>query len=372
MGVSNLRGMNMDVSQYMGRASDTPLPPPTSMYRAIVRKDPSFDGVFFTGVRTTGIFCRPSCRAKTPKRENVTFFRGVSEAVNAGYRACLRCRPLESIGSHPSWVSRLIRSVDSADGARVKDGELRTAGIDPAKARKYFQEHFGMTFQAYSRSRRLGGALSQLRLGFDLDNTAMDAGFESLSGFRDAFSKVFGTPAGQAETADAIHLAWVETPVGPMVAGSRRDALCLLEFTNRRMMEAQVETLQKRFKSAFVPEDTDVLKRLRDELSAYFEGRLREFRTPVEAPGTPFEEKVWRELMKIPYGETRSYEDLARAVGSPGAVRAVGSANGRNRIAIVIPCHRVVNKSGELGGYGGGLWRKEILLRIEQGRGIES
>jgi AraC family transcriptional regulator of adaptative response/methylated-DNA-[protein]-cysteine methyltransferase len=200
----------------------------------------------------------------------------------------------------------------------------------------------------------------------------MDAGFESLSGFRDAFAKVFGAPAGQAELAAAIHLGWVETPVGPMVAGSRGDALCLLEFTNRRMMEAQIETLRKRFKAAFVPEDTDVLKRLRDELAAYFDGRLRNFSLRLDAPGTPFEEKVWGELLKIPYGETRSYEDLANAVGSPGAVRAVGSANGRNRIAIVIPCHRVVNKSGELGGYGGGLWRKETLLGIERGRRVES
>ena len=225
-----------------------------------------------------------------------------------------------------------------------------------------------MTFQAYSRARRLSGALSQLRLGFDLDNTAADAGFESLSGFRDAFSKVFGEPAGKADRAQGIHLGWVETPIGPMIAGSRAGALVLLEFTNRRMMEAQIETLKKRFKTGFVPEDDHVIQKTRRELEEYFAGKRSRFSIPLDFPGTPFETKVWKGLLEIPYGETRSYEDLARVTGSKGAVRAVGSANGRNRIAIVIPCHRVVNKSGALGGYGGGLWRKQALLNLEQGR----
>lgn len=222
-----------------------------------------------------------------------------------------------------------------------------------------------MTFQACSRARRLSGALSQLRLGFDLDNTAADAGFESLSGFREAFSKVFGEPAGKADRATAIHLGWVETPIGPMIAGSRDGALVLLEFTNRRMMEAQIETLRRRFKAAFVPEDDAVIKQTRRELDEYFAAKRKEFSIPLDYPGTPFENKVWRELLRIPYGETRSYEDLAKLTGSKGAVRAVGSANGRNRIAIVIPCHRVIGSDGSLTGYGGGLWRKAELLKRE-------
>jgi len=343
------------------------LPSPRVMYGAVVRKDPSFDGLFYTGVRTTGIFCRPSCRAKTPKRENVRFFPAVRDALFAGYRACLRCKPLLSIGAHPDWVKDLLARVDSREGARLRDSELVQDGIDPARARRYFQEHFGMTFQAYSRARRLSGALSQLRLGFDLDNTAADAGFESLSGFRDAFARVFGAPAGKAERARAIHLGWVETPIGPMIAGAREGSLILLEFTNRRMMEAQIETLKKRFKAAFVPEDDAVIRQTRKELDEYFSRERRDFTIPLDYPGTPFETKVWTELLKIPYGETRSYEELALITSSKGAVRAVGSANGRNRIAIVIPCHRVVNKNGALGGYGGGLWRKQTLLALEQG-----
>lgn len=209
--------------------------------------------------------------------------------------------------------------------------------------------------------------LSQLRLGFDLDTTAADAGFESLSGFRDALSKTFGELAGKADRANAIHLGWMETPIGPMIAASREGALILLEFTNRQRMETQIETLKKRFKSAFLPEDDVVIKQTRRELDEYFAGKRRDFTIPLEYPGTPFEMRVWDELLKIPFGEIRSYEELAEIVSSKGAVRAVGSANGRNRIAIVIPCHRVVNKSGALGGYGGGLWRKQTLLSLEMG-----
>jgi len=345
-----------------------PLPSSRAMYAAVVRKDASFDGLFYTGVKTTGIFCRPSCRARKPRRENVQFFPAVKDALFAGYRACLRCKPLLSNGAHPDWVKDLLARVESREGARLKDFELAQDGLDPARARRYFQEHFGMTFQAYSRARRLSGALSQLRLGFDLDNTAADAGFESLSGFRDAFAKVFGAPAGKADRATAIHLGWVETPIGPMIAGSREGALILLEFTNRRMMEAQIETLRKRFKAAFLPEDDAIIQKTRWELDEYFAGRRRDFSIPLDYPGTPFETKVWSQLLKIPYGETRSYEELAEIISSKSAVRAVGSANGRNRIAIVIPCHRVVNKSGALGGYGGGLWRKQALLSLEQGQ----
>jgi AraC family transcriptional regulator of adaptative response/methylated-DNA-[protein]-cysteine methyltransferase len=338
------------------------------MYAAVVRKDASYDGLFYTAVKTTGIFCRPSCRARKPRPENVQFFAAVKDALFAGYRACLRCKPLAVPSMHPPWVSDLLARVESREGARLKDFELARDGFDPARARRYFQENFGMTFQAYSRARRLSGALSQLRLGFDLDNTAADAGFESLSGFREAFSRVFGEPAGKAEQARAIHLAWVETPLGPMVGGSDGRALIFLEFTNRRMMEAQIQTLRKRFKAGFVPRDDGIIRQTRRELDEYFAGQRREFSVPLAFPGTPFETSVWNQLVTIPYGQTISYEDLALRIGSKGAVRAVGSANGRNRITILVPCHRVVNKSGALGGYGGGLWRKQALLALEQGQ----
>ncbi len=215
-------------------------------------------------------------------------------------------------------------------------------------------------------------ARSQLRLGFDLDQAPAAAGFESLSELRDAFSTLFKTPAETPDATTVIHIGWIETAIGPLIAGSRAGSLILLEFATRRRMEAQIAMLRRRFEGAFLPEDDAVIRTTRRELDEYFAGRRRQFTIPLDFPGTPFETKVWTELLKIPYGETRSYEELAEITSSKGAVRAVGSANGRNRIAIVIPCHRVVNKSGALGGYGGGLWRKQTLLALEQGQGTQN
>ena len=241
-----------------------PLRSARAMYAALQRGDASYDSVFYAGVRTTGIFCRPSCRAKKPLRENVQFFSSAADALFAGFRACKRCRPLSAHGQHPPWAGELLSAVDAGDGARLRERDLCRMQIDPARARRYFQAHFGMTFQAYSRSRRLGAALSHLRRGQSLDDAAAESGYASLSGFREAFAKVFGAPPGKADRAHAIVVGYIDTPVGPMIAGSRDGA-------------------------------------------------------------------------------------------------------------IVIPCHRVVNKDGQLGGYGGGVWRKRALLDLEQrARGPDS
>jgi AraC family transcriptional regulator, regulatory protein of adaptative response / methylated-DNA-[protein]-cysteine methyltransferase len=199
----------------------------------------------------------------------------------------------------------------------------------------------------------------------------MDTGFESHSGFRDAFARTFGDAPGRARTEDCIVVSWVESPLGPLVVGANDSGVCLLEFTDRRRLEKQIDTMKRRFKCAVVPGENAHLSQLRKELDAYFAGRLQRFTVPLVYPGTPFQQKVWGALLQIPYGQTISYEELARRVGIPGAQRAVGTANGMNRIAIVIPCHRVVNKNGKLGGYGGLLWRKEALLHLERGLPFE-
>jgi AraC family transcriptional regulator of adaptative response/methylated-DNA-[protein]-cysteine methyltransferase len=150
------------------------------------------------------------------------------------------------------------------------------------------------------------------------------------------------------------------------LAGATDRGICLLEFTERRMLEAQFATIRRRFDLPILPAESDYLRQLRVDLGDYFSGARHEFTVPLVYPGTPFEQQVWAELLRIPYGETRSYEDMARTLGRPGASRAVGRANGMNCIAIVIPCHRVVNKDGNLCGYGGGLWRKRILLELKR------
>jgi AraC family transcriptional regulator of adaptative response/methylated-DNA-[protein]-cysteine methyltransferase len=209
-------------------------------------------------------------------------------------------------------------------------------------------------------------ALQQIRAGAALDEVALGNGYESHSGFREAFARTFGQPPGRARTSGCVVVDWLESPLGPLVVGAVQKGVCLLEFTDRRMLETQFTTLRKRFEAPILPGNHEHLEQLKDEMARYFTGQLTNFNVPLVYPGTPFQQRVWEGLLRIPYGQTRSYEDLACAVGVPGGSRAVGRANGSNRIAIVIPCHRVVNKSGELGGYGGGLWRKQFLLDLER------
>jgi len=339
-------------------------PPRPVMERAFLASDGSYDGLFFTGVRTTGIFCLPSCPARKPLPKNVEFFSTVKEAVFAGYRACKRCRPTET--STPEWVRDLLREVDENASVRITASGLRERGLEASRVRRHFLQEYGMTFQAYCRARRLGRAFQAIREGSRIDDAVFDSGFESHSGFRSAFTRTFGRPPGQTQDAGYIRLAWIETPLGPMVAGSVASGICLLEFTDRRMLETQWDRIRRRFALPVVPGDCDHLRNLKSELAEYFAGQRREFTLPLNFPGTDFEQRVWRQLLKIPYGGTCSYQDLARTLGQPGAARAVGSANGRNRIAILIPCHRVVNQNGKLGGYGGGVWRKHSLLQLEQ------
>ena len=343
------------------------MPPVKEMERAYLRKDASYDGVFFLGVQTTGIFCRPSCPARRPLPRNVKYFSNVHQAIFAGYRPCKRCRPLDTNGKPPEWIGRAL-ALANASERRVKDSVLRASGIDPYRVRRFFQKNYGMTFQAYCRAQRMGGALDELRRGATLDDVTLGNGYESYSGFRDAFTRTFGRSPGTSRSVDCIVVCWLESPLGPLVAAATNSGICLLEFTDRRMLETQFRTLKKLFSCALVPGDNEHLKALKNQLEDYFSGRLKTFSVPLVFPGTPFQERVWKELLRIPYGETRSYEDLARSIGLENAQRAVGTANGRNRIAIVIPCHRVVNKDGKLGGYGGGLWRKQHLLDLERKR----
>jgi AraC family transcriptional regulator of adaptative response/methylated-DNA-[protein]-cysteine methyltransferase len=342
------------------------LPTLKEMERAVNASDASYDGIFFVAVRTTGIFCRPSCPARKPLPRNREYYATAQEALFAGYRPCKRCRPLDTNGRPPDWVAQLLAAVERDPSARWRDVDLRARDIDPARARRYFRKHYGMTFQAYCRGRRMGEAFQQIRKGADLDDVALGHGYESHSGFREAFARTFGRPPGKSRQAGCIVAAWVESPVGPLIVGAAPEGICFLEFTDRRALDSQVATLRKQFACAIVPGNHAHIDRLRQELAAYFAGTLTHFTVPLLYPGSPFQRKVWEQLLRIPYGTTRSYEDVAVAVGCAGAQRAVGRANGQNRIAIVIPCHRVVNKGGQLGGYGGGLWRKQFLLDLER------
>lgn len=341
------------------------LPDGDTMYRALVEKDPAFDGLFFTGVTTTGIFCRTTCTARKPHRENVVFFPSAHDALLAGYRPCRVCRPVEPPATTPEPVRRLLGEVDADPTLRLRDDDLRGRGIDPAGLRRWFKKNLGMTFQGYVRTLRIGAAFGRIKHGDTATNAAFDHGWDSLSGFGDAFRKVMGAAPTRASGL-VVTMTRIETPIGPMLAGATDLGICLLEFVDRRMIETQLERLRRLFRAALVPGSSPHFDRLSDELQHYFAGQLRRFETPLDMRGTQFQRKVWAGLLTIPYGETRSYGEQARIVGDPTAVRAVARANGDNRIAIVIPCHRVVGADGSLTGYGGGLWRKRWLLDLER------
>ncbi|HVN76016.1 MAG TPA: methylated-DNA--[protein]-cysteine S-methyltransferase [Thermoanaerobaculaceae bacterium] len=345
--------------------SEPLLPDSDTMYRALVERDPAFDGLFFTGVTTTGIFCRTTCTARKPHRENVVFFPTAHDALEAGYRPCRVCRPFEAPASTPEPVRRLLADVEADPSLRISEEELRARGIDPAGLRRWFKKHHGMTFQAYARTLRVGAAFARIRQGDSATDAAFDHGWDSLSAFGEAFRKVMGAAPTHAR-GPVVTVARVETPIGPMLAGATPDGVCLLEFLEPGAVEAQLVRLGAALNATLVPGTNPHLDRLADELRLYFSGQLRRFDVPLDMRGTPFQRKVWSALLTIPYGETRSYSEQARIVGDTAAVRAVASANGDNPIAVVVPCHRVVGADGSLSGYGGGLWRKRWLLDLER------
>ncbi len=346
--------------------SQTLWPTRPEMERACAAKDASYDGVFYVAVKTTGIFCRPSCSSR-PKLENVEFFPSVKECFFAGYRPCKRCHPLEANGKPPDWARELISRVEAEPDARLKAADLRALGITPERARRWFQQHYGMSFAAWCRGNRLAGAFTRIRQGATLDDATFDSGFESHSGFRDAFTRVFGEAPGRSrQNADRVVITMLETPLGPLLAGANDLGINFLEYTDRRMLEHNLKTMRRRFGCAVVPGRHPLLDALREQLDEYFQGSRREFTLPLTSRGTPFQDKVWQELCRIPHGQTISYDELARRIGQPTAQRAVARANGMNYVAILIPCHRVIGKDGSLTGYGGGLWRKRLLLELER------
>jgi AraC family transcriptional regulator, regulatory protein of adaptative response / methylated-DNA-[protein]-cysteine methyltransferase len=342
------------------------LPAPATMYRALLRHDPSYEGVFWLGVRTTGIFCRPTCRARTPKRENVEFFGAPSEALHAGYRPCMKCRPLDHGRKPPELVAKLLVAVERDPLRRYRDVELAELGIDASTARRQFKRYCGMTFQAYHRARRMGLALADIRKGKTVIDSQLDQGFESGSGFREAFTRIVGTAPSRASDVDVLHAKWIETPLGSMLALADDRGLHLLDFVDRRGLERALEMLQRRLNARVLPGEHPVLAQITRELAEYFDGKRLQFDTPVVLTGSAFQSTVWRALQAIPAGATRSYGELATKIGKPAAVRAVGRANGDNRLSIIVPCHRVIGADGALTGYGGGLWRKQKLLDHER------
>jgi len=337
------------------------------LYEALLARDAAYEGRAYVGVRSTGIYCRLTCPARKPKRENCAFYGSPSDCETAGFRACLRCKPKASEAEGDLLVRRVKALLSGAPDVKWSEAELTARGLDPSTVRRAFQRHFGVSFLEHVRMLRLKDSAKTLALGGKVIEAQIDAGFESASAFRAAFARLMGVAPGELASNPLLMADWIDTDLGPMIAVSDRQGLHLLEFADRKALPTELRKLASRAKGALGfgrPEATD---QMAGELAAFFGGRSARFETPLVLAGSAFTRSVWAALRQIPPGETVSYGALARALGRPEAVRAVAQANGQNQIALAIPCHRVIGADGALTGYGGGLWRKQRLIALELG-----
>lgn len=339
-------------------------------YQAYLNRDRSFEGIFFLAVKTTGIFCRPGCKARAPKKENVEFFNTPDDAIEKGYRPCKKCQPLQLEGTLPQWVKQAMELLEQQSDQRISDDMLKKHGIDPVRIRRWFKNNYHLTFQNYQRMKKMLSAIKTIEQGGKIIDTAYAVGYESLSGFNETFKAVLGSTPSRIKNQQTITVAQIVTPLGPMYAGASDEGLCLLEFNDRKALNRQLARIEKSMQAIFVPGHHLYLDTLQQQLNEYFAGNRKHFDLPLQLVGSDFQKQAWRALQKIPYGQTRSYQQQAEAINNPTAIRAIASANAANAIAIIIPCHRVIAKSGNMAGYAGGIWRKQYLLKLETGSNI--
>ena len=335
-------------------------------YDMLIEKNSQYEGIFYVGVKTTGVFCRPTCPAKKPLKKNCEFFQTAQEALLAAYRPCKRCRPLSSPSHLSPDVKSLVEAVESNPEKKWTDKDFEALAIHPNTARRQFKKYFGMTFIEYSRARRLGLAFKQIREGEPLIQAQLEAGFDSGNGFRDAFSRIMGELPSNSREKTILSSAWLETKLGAMLAISDQQQLYLLEFVDRRGLETEIAVLRSRLNAVIIPQQTAIIQQLKQELTEYFAGNRTVFTVPIALIGSDFQKAVWQQLLAMKIGETYSYKQLAQRIGNEKATRAVANANGKNQLALIVPCHRVINSDGSIGGYGGGIERKKWLLALEK------
>lgn len=343
------------------------LPDDDALYRALLDRDDAFDGRAYVGVTSTGVFCRLTCPARKPKRENCLFFETIGDCIAAGFRACLKCHPMGPAAQSDPVVARLLAALRAEPERRWLERDVAAMGIDPSTARRAFKRHFGMTFLEMARLERLRCGAAELPAGGRVIDAQLQASYDSPAAFRAAFGKWLGIAPGKFVKDALLRADWIDTKLGPMIAVSDAHALHLLEFAERKALPGELKRLYAYAKGSlgfgrFAPTD-----QIEAEMAAFMSGTSDQFETRLAPLGTPFTQAVWQTLRTIPAGETRSYAQVARMMARPEAVRAVARANGANPIAIAIPCHRVLGADGSLTGYGGGLWRKQALIELERG-----
>lgn len=336
-------------------------------WTAVLARDRRMDGRFVTGVLTTGIYCRPSCPARHPKRENVRFFPGGEEARAAGLRPCLRCAP-DDINREEQALERAYHLLADAEEAPSLDALAAGVGYSPHHFHRLFKRATGVTPAAYARNLRARRAETALAENGRITDAIYDAGYSGPARFyADAKARLGMTPSAWREGGRGATIRWAvaETDIGTMLVAATDKGICRLSF------DEDESALRRRFPNAAVEPGGAAMADLVRRTVAAVNAPEKPHDLPLDVRGTAFQEAVWRELSRIPPGETRSYAQIAAAVGRPKAVRAAGSANGDNNVAVLIPCHRVIRGDGTLGGYAYGLDRKAKLLERErrQGRG---
>lgn len=334
-------------------------------YQALLNREPSYVGTFYVGVKTTTVFCLATCRARKPKRENVEFYTSFKEALDCGYRPCKICKPTENANEAPEPVEQAMKLVRDNPKDKITDYQLRQLDISPELVRRWFKKHYGMTFQAYQRMYRINSAFLELKGGKKTIETAFDSGYESLSGFGYTYKKIVGKSPINSNEKSVILISRLTTVLGPMFICATDKGVCLLEFVDRRMLETEFKDLQRLLKANIIAGENNHTKQAKKQITEYFAGTRTQFTVALDTPGTEFQNSVWQCLQSVSYGTTASYQQQAEKLGNAKAVRAVASANGFNRISIIVPCHRVIGKNGQLTGYGGGLERKRWLLEHE-------
>ncbi len=335
-------------------------------YNALGRKETVYEGLFITAVKTTKIFCRPSCSAKKPLAKNVVFYKNVAEALENGFRPCKICKPMEKEGETPAFIKAIIEQIHANPSQKIKDCDLQKQGCEPNKVRRWFKKHHNMTFHNFQRLIRLNHGFQEIQKGKKIIDAAFDSGFDSLSGFTERHKSLFGAAPTKSEDKMVIYKERFSTIIGVMHICATDKGVCLLEFDNRERLDTQLEDLEKRLTAPVIPGKNTHSEHAIEEVNLYLSGKLKKFSVALDTPGTEFQRAVWKILQAIPYGETWSYRAQAEKMNRPKAVRAVANANGMNRVALIIPCHRVIGADGSLTGYAGGLKRKKWLLDLEQ------
>lgn len=335
--------------------------PDDTAWQAVLRRDRAWDGRFVTGVLTTGIYCRPSCAARHPARANVRFFADGAGARAAGLRACLRCRP-DDLARDSAAVLAAIATIRDADGVPSLADLAEPHGYSPAHFQRLFTRHTGLSPAAYARALRAERMADALTEATCVTDAIYDAGYSGPSRFYAQSEGRLGMAASawvDGGRGAVIHWAVVPTSLGPMLVAATDKGVCRLSFNETG------EDLAARFPKANLVEGGAEFSALLNAVIAAVEAPGTGTDIPLDVRGTAFQEAVWRELRKVPPGETRSYAQIAAAAGNPRAVRAAGSANGANHVAVLIPCHRVIRTDGSLGGYAYGLEIKRELLARE-------